>query len=46
MSNIWNIELTEEERDEVAENRLSEMMDDFLNDDRDEFDFIDWSGWK
>ena len=38
MSNIWNIELTEEERDEVAENRLSEMMDDFLNDDRDEFD--------
>lgn len=46
MSNIWNIELTEEEGDEVAENRLSEMMDDFLNDDRDEFDFIDWSGWK
>ena len=46
MSNICNIELTEEERDEVAENRLSEMMDDFLNDDRDEFDFIDWSGWK
>ena len=43
--NIWNISADDLEPDEVTEARLNAMMDDFLNDDSDEFDHIDWQGW-